>query len=235
MARNKFLERFRGTDDPPSLQAESILVIGLGRFGSALAETLVDIGSEVLAIDTDPKLVQEWSSKLTDVREADGTSTETMRQLGATDFEVAVVAIGSDIEASILATSVLSELGIKNIWAKAIRQDHGLILDKVGAHHVIFPEQHMGERVAHAVSGQVVDYFELEEGFVLAEVRAKSAIAGGTLADLNIRKRFGVTVVCIKQEGGGFTYATPETTISKGDLLVIAGASDDAERFATFS
>ncbi len=235
MARNRFLERFLGSDHPPALRAESILVIGLGRFGSALAETLVDIGSEVLAIDTDPKLVQEWSSKLTDVREADGTSTETMRQLGATDFEVAVVAIGTDIEASILATSVLSELGIKNIWAKAIRQDHGLILDKVGAHHVIFPEQQMGERVAHAVSGQVVDYFELDEGFVLAEVRAKAAIAGGSLADLNIRKRFGVTVVCIKHEGGGFTYATPESTISTGDLLVIAGAAEDAERFATFS
>ncbi len=235
MSRNKFLSLFLGEDELAPLQADSVLIVGLGRFGSALAETLLDLGSEVLAIDTDPKLVQEWSNKLTDVREADATSVETMRQLGAADFDVAVVAIGTAVEASILTTSILSDLGVKNIWAKAIREDHGRILERVGAHHVVFPEKQMGARVAHAVSGRVVDYFQLDEGFVLAEIRAKSPMSGGTLKDLNIRERFGVTVVCIKQQGRGFTYATSETHVNEGDLLVIAGTAEDAERFATFS
>lgn len=239
MAQNKFLSRFLaepyGADVAVALQAESVLIVGLGRFGSSLAETLVRLGTEVLAIDTDPKLVQEWSGKLNDVREADGTSEQTMRQLGAANFDVAVVAIGTQVEASILATSVLSDLGIENIWAKAIRDDHGRILGRVGAHHVVFPEKQMGERVAHAVSGRVVDYFKLDEGFVLAECRAKAPLVGGTLSELNIRERFGVTVVCIRHGDEGFTYTTSETHIASGDLLVIAGSADDAERFATFT
>lgn len=235
MPRNKFLSIFLGEDEPTPLEADSVLIIGLGRFGSSLAETLLDLGSEVLAIDTDPKLVQEWSDKLTDVREADATSVSTMRQLGAADFDVAVVAIGSAVEASILATAVLSDLGIRNIWAKAIRDDHGSILERVGAHHVVFPEKQMGARVAHAVSGRVVDYFQLDEGFVLAEIRAKAPMSGGTLKELDIRDRFGVTVVCIKKKGSGFTYATSETVVAEDDLLVIAGTAEDAERFATFN
>ncbi len=234
MSRNRFFSHFLGDDEPTPLQADSVLLIGLGRFGSALGETLMDLGSEVLAIDTSTKLVQEWSGKLTDVREADATSVETMRQLGAADFDVAVVAIGSAVEASILATSILSDLGVKNIWAKAIREDHGRILQRVGAHHVVFPEKQMGARVAHAVSGQVVDYFQLDEGFVLAEIRAKTPTSGGTLQELNLRERFGITVVCIKQGGRGFTYATPDTHVSEGDLLVIAGTAEDADRFASY-
>lgn len=235
MSRNKFLSLFLGDAEAAALQAESVLIIGLGRFGSALAETLVELGTEVLAIDTDPKLVQEWSGLLTDVREADGTSSETLRQLGAANFDVAVVAIGTAVEASILATAVLSDMGIQNIWAKAIRDDHGRILERVGAHHVVFPEKQMGERVAHAVSGRVVDYFQLDEGFVLAEVRAKAPLSGATLAELSIRTRFGVTVVCIKKGVEGFTYATSATMINDNDLLVIAGTAEDAERFATFT
>lgn len=239
MARNNFLNRFLAepyeTKASGPLQAESVLIVGLGRFGSSMAETLVSLGTEVLAIDTDPKLVQEWSGKLNDVREADGTSEETMRQLGAANFDVAVVAIGSQVEASILATAVLSDLGIENIWAKAIRDDHGRILGRVGAHHVVFPEKQMGKRVAHAVSGRVVDYFQLDEGFVLAECRAKPPLVGGTLSELRIRERFGVTVVCIQHGDKGFTYATSETLISSGDLLVIAGSSEQAERYATYT
>lgn len=233
MPRNKFLSLFLGEDEEIPLQAESVLIVGLGRFGSSLAETLVGLGTEVLAIDTDPKLVQEWSPRLNDVREADATNAEAMHQLGAANFDVAVVAIGTEVEASILATAVLSDIGIPNIWAKAVRDDHGRILERVGAHHVVFPEKQMGARVAHAVSGRVVDYFQLDEGFVLAEIRAKMPLAGATLGELRIRSQFGVTVVCIKRPGGRFTYATADTTINEDDLLVIAGTSADAEKFAT--
>ncbi|MEZ5228165.1 MAG: TrkA family potassium uptake protein [Acidimicrobiales bacterium] len=151
--------------EPQTLLASSVLVIGLGRFGSSLAETLVELGTEVMAIDLDATLVQEWSTRLTHVREADATNPKVLRQLGATEFDVAVVAIGTGIEASILTTAALADVGVKNIWAKAIRDDHGSILERVGANHVIYPEKQMGIRVAHAVSGQVIDYFQLDEGF----------------------------------------------------------------------
>ncbi len=136
------------------------------------------------------------------------------------------------IEASILCTAALSEVGVKNIWAKAIRDDHGRILERVGAHHVVYPEKQMGARVAHAVSGQVLDYFQLDEGFVLAEVRPPQELIGKNLRDAHIREKYGVTIVCVKPEGHGFTYATPETEILAGDILVIAGDVPSTERFA---
>ncbi len=223
----------RGEPEPEALLAESVLVIGLGRFGSALAETLVELGTEVMAIDMDPMLVQEWSTRLTHVREADATNPKVLRQLGANEFDVAVVAIGTGIEASILTTAALADVGVKNIWAKAIRDDHGSILERVGANHVIYPEKQMGIRVAHAVSGQVIDYFQLDEGFVLAEVRPPTDLVGLTLRDSHIREKYGVTIVCIKPEGSGFTYATPETEIQAGDILVIAGDVAGTEQFAS--
>lgn len=219
--------------DPDALVAKSVLVIGLGRFGSALAETLVQIGTEVMAIDIDEELVQDHTSRLTHVRVADGTSTRVLRQLDAGQFDVAVVAIGTGIEASILATAALAEIGVANIWAKAIRDDHGRILERVGAHHVVYPEKQMGMRVAHAVSGQVIDYFELDEGFVLAEVRPPLQFIGKNLRDAGIREKYGVTVVCFKPRDSGFTYATPDTEIVSGDILVIAGDVENTERFAS--
>ncbi|MEZ5375631.1 MAG: TrkA family potassium uptake protein [Acidimicrobiales bacterium] len=218
--------------EPQTLLASSVLVIGLGRFGSSLAETLVELGTEVMAIDLDATLVQEWSTRLTHVREADATNPKVLRQLGATEFDVAVVAIGTGIEASILTTAALADVGVKNIWAKAIRDDHGSILERVGANHVIYPEKQMGIRVAHAVSGQVIDYFQLDEGFVLAEVRPPAELIGLSLRDAHIREKYGVTIVCVKPEGMGFTYATPETEIQAGDILVIAGEVAETEKFA---
>lgn len=216
----------------PSGVARSVLIIGLGRFGSSLAETLMHIGVEVMAIDTDPNLVQQFAPMLTHVREADATNPKVLHQIGATEFDVAVVAIGSAIEASILATAALSEVGVENIWAKAVREDHGRILERVGAHHVVYPEKQMGARVAHAVSGQVIDYFELDDGFVMAEVRPPNEIVGLTLRDANIRERYGITIVCVKPEGSGFQLADPDTEIRADDLLVVAGEVAATEHFA---
>jgi trk system potassium uptake protein TrkA len=192
----------------------------------------MELGTEVMAIDTDARLVQEYSSRLTHVREADATNPNVLRQLGAAEFDVAVVAIGNGIEASILTTAALADVGVKSIWAKAIRDDHGRILERVGAHHVVYPEKQMGARVAHAVSGQVIDYFQLDEGFVLAEVRPPRELVGKTLRDAHIREKYGVTIVCVKPEGMGFTYATPETEILEGHILVIAGDVAQTEQFA---
>jgi trk system potassium uptake protein TrkA len=211
---------------------DPVLVVGLGRFGAALAETLVALGHEVLAVDGDPKRVQHWSSRLTSVVEADSTSEEALRQIGAADFPRAVVAIGADMEASILTTAVLVDLGIEQIWAKAMTQAHGRILERVGATQVVFPEHDMGERVAHMVTGRMVDYVELDETFSLVETVAPKDLVGRTLGESKVRDEHGVTVVCIKPPGGTFTYATADTVVDEGSLLVVAGECARTEQFA---
>lgn len=217
------------------MAAKEFIVIGLGRFGGGLAQTLVGMGHEVLGVDAEAKLVQEFSGILTHVVEADSTDERAMRQLEAGEFETAVVAIGTEVEASILTTAVLADLGIPRIVAKAVTEPHGRILERVGAHRVVFPERDMGVRVGHSLAGSILDYFELDPGFAIVETTAPKALVGKTLADAEVRKRYGITVVCIKPEGGAFTYATPATVPSEGDILVVAGEKRRAEAFGELS
>jgi trk system potassium uptake protein TrkA len=210
---------------------KEFLVIGLGRFGGGLAETLAELGHEVLGVDNDSKLVQSYAAKLTHVVEADSTDIDAMRQLGVEDFQTAVVAIGTEMEASILTTALLVDLRVPRIVAKAITQEHGTILERVGATRVVFPERDMGVRVGHSLAGSMLDYFELDPGFALVETTAPKGVVGKTLAEAEVRKRYGITVVCIKPEGGSFTYATPETVVNAGDILVVAGETKRAEAF----
>ena len=226
MARNN-----RRSSRPPVGETE-VLVIGLGRFGTALAETLVGLGHEVLGVDASAELVQDASDRLTHVAQADATNPKALAQLGAGDFSVGVVAIGGDMEASILCTAALVDLGVPVIWAKAVSAAHGRILERVGAHHVVFPEHDMGERVAHLVTGRMMDYIELDPGFALVETAAPEEVWGKTLADAGIRQRYGVTVVCIKPSGKGFTYATERTVMCEGDVLLVAGGTRECEAFA---
>jgi trk system potassium uptake protein TrkA len=215
--------------------AREFIVIGLGRFGGGLAETLVGMGHEVLGVDADPKPVQQFSGILTHVVEADSTDERAMRQLGAEEFETAVVAIGTEVEASILTTSVLADLGVRRIVAKAVTEAHGRILERVGAHRVVFPERDMGVRVGHSLAGSILDYFELDPGFAIVETRAPEELTGKSLAEAEVRKRFGITVVCFQPEGGSFTYATPDTVVNEGDILVVAGEKRRAEAFGELS
>lgn len=208
------------------------LVIGLGRFGQVLAETLVELGDEVLGVDSDPRVVQECADALTHVVRADSTDAEALRQIGAASFERAVVAIGSDIQASILTTYNLVDLGIRMIWAKAVTAEHGAILQRVGAGRVVFPERDMGVRVAHSMIGRTVDYIELDDDFVLLETTAPRELVGRTLREAEVRARHDLTVVCIKPPGGSFSYATPETRVNAGDLVVVAGTIAAADAFA---
>jgi trk system potassium uptake protein len=211
------------------------LVIGLGRFGGALARTLMDLGHEVLGVDADAKTVQDFAERLTHVVEADSTNPEAMAQIGAKEFRTAVVAIGTDVEASILTTSLLADLNIERIVAKAITQAHGRILERVGAHRVIFPERDMGIRVGHTMTGRTIDYIQLDPGFALVEVTAPRELVGKTLAGAEVRRRYGITVVCIKPAGGSFTYATPETVVQEDDVLVVAGETERAEAFSALT
>jgi trk system potassium uptake protein len=211
---------------------DGVLVVGLGRFGSALAETLEGQGHQVLGIDADPRIVQDLTDRLTHVVEADSTDSEAMRQLGAGEFGRAVVGIGTDLEASILTTSVLVDLEVPDIWAKAITGPHGRILERVGAHHVVYPEHDMGRRVAHLVTGRMIEFVQLDEGFALIELKPPKQVVRRSLGEAQVRSRYGITVVCIKPEGGSFTYATPETVPGPDDILVVAGTTDRVQGFA---
>lgn len=212
--------------------AGSVLVVGLGRFGGALARTLIELGTEVLAVDSDSRLVQMHSVDLPHVAQVDATDLVALRQLGAHEFDTAVVAIGAGVEASVLVTTALLDLGIGRVWAKAISDQHAKILERVGAHRVFRPEAEMGARVAHLVSGRVLEYLSLDEGFVLAEVVAPASFVGRALGDIGLRATHRVTVVCVKHPGSSFTYAESSTVVRTGDLLVLAGAPVDVERFA---
>jgi trk system potassium uptake protein TrkA len=211
---------------------DPVLVIGLGRFGSELATQLVELGHEVLGVDADPTLVQRHSRVLTQTVEADATDPLVLEQLGAADFPCAVVGIGTGIEASVLTVTALSDLGIPNIWAKAISEPHARILERVGAHHVVSPESEMGRRVAHLVTGRIIEYLELDPGFALVETTTPAELVGKTLTEVSLRSRYGLTVVCIKPAGGSFTYATADTRLGAGDTLLVAGETRLAEAFA---
>ncbi|WP_280397860.1 potassium channel family protein [Nocardia carnea] len=207
-------------------------MVGLGRFGSALARELVTHGSEVLAIDSNQTLVQQYSDELTHVAVADTTDMEALEQLGVPDFPHAVVGIGSNMEASILTTSLLADFRIPKIWAKATSRRHGQILERVGAHHVVLPEHDMGERVAHLVTGRMIDYIEFDADYAMAKTSAPRTSIGKTLTTSDLRQHFDITVVAIKHRGGEFTYATADTVVAAGDVLIVSGRIEEAEGFA---
>jgi trk system potassium uptake protein len=218
-----------------SLPSDAVVVVGLGRFGSAVAESLSRLGHDVLAIDQSSELVQSCSDRLTHVVEADGSSTDALRRLGVGDFDHAVVAIGDDVEASVLTVLALSELGVKDIWAKARTRRHGCILERTGAHHVIYPEAAMGERVAHMVTGKIIDFIEFDDGFAIVKTCPPAQAIDKTLAQSALRSKYGVTIVGVKSPGTDFTYATPETVVGRGDLLIVAGPTNLVERFAAIT
>lgn len=218
-------------DKRKRIKAGTVLVVGLGRFGYAAASQLVRMNQEVLAVDERPQLVQRYANEFTHVMSMDATDPEALEQIGVAGFDKAIVAIGSDIEASIMTVLALSEAGVREIWAKAITRKHGEILDRVGAHHVIYPERTMGERVAHTVAGNMTDYIEFADGFSLARTEAPALSWGKTLAESVIRSRYDVTIVGVKRRGQDFTYARAETVVHEGDELIVAGITDLVEAF----
>ncbi|WP_188359469.1 potassium channel family protein [Rothia aerolata] len=208
------------------------MVIGLGRFGASTAAQLKRQNKEVLAIERDPTLVQKWSGQLTHVVEADATDIDALRQLGAADFTSAVVGVGTSVEASVLITANLVDLGIERIWAKAITPAHGKILSRIGAHKVVFPEADAGRRAAHLVSGRLLDYIEFDDDFAIVKMHPPKETHGFTLAESDVREKYGVTIVGVKSPGEDFTYATPNTKVTSRDLLIVSGQVDLIERFA---
>ncbi|WBB66293.1 TrkA family potassium uptake protein [Micromonospora sp. WMMD812] len=215
-----------------SSDESGVLVVGLGRFGSHLAGSLVRLNHEVMAVDRNPDQVQRWSARLDRVVQADATEEDALRQLGVTSFGRAVVAIGASVEASVLTVLALAEVGIPQIWARATSGKHAKILSSVGAHHVIFPEAETGERVAHLIITRMLDFIEFGDDFAIAKVRAPESLVGRPLSEIRPIDRYGVRVLGAKLRGKPFQYASDATVLEPGSVLVVEGSIDQVQRFA---
>ncbi|WP_330214036.1 potassium channel family protein [Pseudomonas sp. Z18(2022)] len=216
-------------------KGDSVVVIGLGRFGGSVAQSLMRLGHDVMGIDSDPAPVHEWADLLTHAAQADSTNLQVMRQLGIADFAHAIVGIGTDLSASLLTVMALTELGISDIWVKARTAEHGQIAQRIGAHHVVYPEKEMGERVAHLITGRMIDFIEFDDGFAIAKIHSPLSCHNNTLADGQIREKFGVTIVGLKRASQDFQHATPSTLVLPGDLLIVSGPTHLIQKFAGHS
>lgn len=221
--------------DPGSVaDAKAVAVIGLGRFGQSLALELMDNGTDVLGIDDSEETVQSLNGLLTHVVQGDATKEGTLRQLSVPEFDRVVVAIGTDIESSILTASLLLRFGITEIWAKAVSDAHGSILEQLGVHHVVYPEKDMGRRVAHLVRGRMQDYIEIGDDFALVKTTPHADILGKTLGQLQIRTKYGVTITAVKCPGENekWTYTTADTVLHADDTILVTGEIRKAESFS---
>lgn len=209
------------------------MVIGLGRFGEAVAATLDRLGKEVLAVEKDRRLVQHFTG-LVPIIEADASDPEALEQAGAAEFSSVVVGVGSALEASVLTTANLVDLGVESIWAKAISPEHGRILKRIGAHHVIYPEYDAGRRTAHLVGGHLLDYIEMDkENFIVAKMRPPREMDGFSLGQSRIRERYGVNVIGVISPGEPFEYADASTVVDEGDILVVSGTNAEVTEFSS--
>lgn len=215
------------------MKRQQFAVIGLGRFGSAMASTLAELGHEVIGIDGDPEKVRQLADVISQAVELDATDERALKAIGVQDVDVAIVSIGENIESSLLVVMQLRELGIDTIVAKAVTPLHGRILEKLGVSRVIFPEREMAIRIAHSlVMPNVIDYIELSRDFSIVEVPAPDAFIGRTLKQLELRPRLGLTLIAIKRQGdagGGIvTNIAPaaDETIRAGDVLALLGSNE---------
>jgi trk system potassium uptake protein len=213
-------------------EADSVAVIGLGRFGGALALELMSEGVEVLGIDARDEIVQAYNGRLTHVVRADSTKEEALRQLSVHEFDRVVVGIGTDIEASILTCSRLLKFNKPVIWAKAISEPHAEILEQLGVHHVIRPEHDMGRRVAHLVRGAMQDFVDFGDDFVMVRTTVPAAAQDRPLGVLGVREKYGVTVVAVKRREGRWEHTTAQTVLYDDDQIIISGSVAKTEQFA---
>ena len=207
-------------------------VVGLGRFGSAMAMTLSELGHDVIGVDGDETPVQRLADVITHALQLDATDEKALRATGIPEVDVAVVSIGENIESSLLVVMLLKEMGVKTIVAKAVTPLHGRILEKLGVSRVIFPEREMAIRLAHSlVMPSVIDYIELSRDVSIIELPAPQQFLGRTLRQLELRPRYGLTLIAIKRpsaDGGMATNIVPDADeiIRPGDVLALLGSND---------
>lgn len=211
---------------------KEFVVIGLGRFGGSIVRELISLGANVMAIDFKEERVDEYASIATQTVVADTTDEAVIKSLGLWNFEHIIVAIGEDIQASILTTLILKELGVPQITVKAQNDYHEKVLRKIGADYVVHPERDMGYRIANnLMSSNVLDYLELSEEHSIMELRAVDKIVGKTLVELDIRAQYGISIVAIKRGEDIMVAPDPTEPILMGDILIVIGADVDINRF----
>jgi len=214
------------------MKAQQFVVIGLGRFGSSLALELMEMGYEVLGIDHHEERVDEMSGHLTHAVMADATDEGIMRSLGVRNFDCGIVAIGDNMERSILAAILLKEIGLKKVVAKAISVLHGRALSRLGVDRVIFPERDMGIRVAHQlVKPHLLDYIEISKEYKIVELTVPSCMNGKSLSELNTRAKYGCSIIALNRERGIIVAPTAHDYVFEGDVMVVIGSNESIEHF----
>lgn len=215
------------------MKKKQFLVIGAGRFGISVARTLMELGHDVMLVDNDADLVQKYSSEFTDAIKGNAASEDCLHKLGVFDFDAVVLAIGFDVQASIMAAIILVEIGVERIVAKAQSSLHGRVLEKIGVHRVVFPERDMGQKLAHSlVTPSFVDMLELSDEYSVVEVSAPLWMVDKSLSELDLRARCGINVIAIRRSGNGNTILSPkaEDVILGKDILVITGSNQSLKK-----
>ncbi|NLV17124.1 MAG: TrkA family potassium uptake protein [Syntrophomonadaceae bacterium] len=215
------------------MNKKQFVVIGIGRFGASVARTLYTMGYDVMAIDIDEEVIEEMKDEVTYGIAADAQETRILESLGVRNLDVAVVAVGNDIQASILISLALQEIGVPKVVAKAIDDRHGRLLEKLGVDKIIYPERDMGERLAHyLVSTNLLDYIAISDKYSLSEVIASDRLINKTLKETNLRVKYGVNVIALKR-GERLIISPPgEEFIKADDVLICIGKTSDMDKFA---
>ncbi len=207
------------------------VVIGCGRFGESVAKTLYKQGYDVLVVDKDLDIIQEISEHVTHAIQADASDENALKSLGIRNFDVAVISIGSNIQASIMCTLIVKELGVKTVIAKAQNDVHGKVLSKIGADKVVFPERDMGVRIAHnIISTNILDVIELMPDYSIIEVVALKEWENKALIELKLPNRMGVSIMAIKTGENINISPYAEDVIKEGDVVVLLGHNDNLRK-----
>ncbi|MBM7562285.1 potassium channel family protein [Fusibacter tunisiensis] len=210
---------------------KQFVVIGCGRFGESLAVKLAEMGSEVMAVDASAEIIQNISDKVTYAVQADVTDENAIKALGIRNFDVAIISIGSDIQASILVTLMVKEMGIKHIVAKAQNTMHAKVLYKIGANRVVFPEKEMGIKVAKSlISSNVLELIDLAPDYSILEINMNDEWIGKTLVEINMRRRYSISVIAIRRGDEMDINVEPDQVLLKDDILVVVGHNKDLEK-----
>ena len=214
------------------MEKRQYAVIGMGRFGTSVAMTLVNAGQEVLVVDSDEERIQKVAEFFTHAVVLDTTEEASLAAVGIRNFDMVVVAIGHDVQASVLTTLLLKEMGVKHIVAKAANVLHGKMLDKVGADQVVFPERDMGQRIAHnLMSTNIIDYFEVAPDLGIIEVDVRGDLVGKSLFESNLREKYSITVIAIRRNGKISLSPSPGEKLMESDRLILVGDNIGIQRF----
>ena len=215
------------------MSKQQYAVIGLGRFGISVARRLHEAGQEVLGIDVNEERIDDAELYVTHAVIADSTDEKALTAIGIRNFDCVIVAIGNDIQSSILTVMILKDLGVKKVIAKALGRLHGKVLDRIGADWIVYPERDMGERVANQLlSPNMLNYIELSKEYNIEEIMIPERMAEKSLRELNIRAKYNVSAIAVFRDGNIIISPSPDELIHKGDLLVMIGNREDLAEFA---